>query len=49
MKATLQIYSEDGTLKIFDKYTLYHFGFVRNRKTGQVLHYRISRMENTIF
>jgi len=37
MKATLQIYSDDGTLKIFDKYTLYHFGLVRNRKTGQVL------------
>jgi hypothetical protein len=37
MKATLTYYSEDGTLKIFDKYTLYHFGFVRNRKTGQVL------------
>ena len=37
MKATLAYYSEDGTLKIFDKYTLYHFGFVRNRKSGQIL------------
>lgn len=37
MKATLTCYSEDRTSKIFDKYTLYHFGFIRNRKTGQVL------------
>jgi hypothetical protein len=37
MKATLTYYSKDGTLKIFDNYTLYSFGFVRNRKTGQVL------------
>lgn len=37
MKDILKYYSEDGTLKIFDKYMLYHFGFIRNRKTGKVL------------
>ena len=37
MKDILRYYSEDGTLKIFDKYMLYHFGFIRNRKTGKVL------------
>lgn len=37
MKDTLQYYSEDGIYKKFNKYTLYHFGFVRNRITGLVL------------
>jgi hypothetical protein len=37
MKDILRYYCKDGTLKIFDKYMLYHFGFIRNRKTGKVL------------
>ena len=37
MKDILKYYFKDGTFKVFEKYMLYHFGFIRNRKTGEVL------------
>ena len=48
MKDILKYYSEDGTLKIFDKYMLYHFGFIRNRKTGEVLQNIKKGVYNTV-
>lgn len=39
---TLQYYFEDGTLVIFEKYTIDTDGIIRNKKTGKVLSIRVN-------